>query len=197
MVWLAVRRGAAKQIPARIAEGCRGAEGQCQRCSSLACLHDELTTVGKPFSCLTSNVKSSDHHYRYLITTMSELLALRKAAAKRQAKKRARKSNDAEGLNPQEPAAAAVKAKSKSKSKSKGKGKTVAGPTRRLAASQLKWKPVNTSTVSAMDGGGGMLMLEELEGVGVEWVEEGGGRRATFVVSTSLEGHMERNLMGM
>lgn len=99
---------------------------------------------------------------------MSELLALRKAAAKRQKEKRA-------AAGSKRVAQKGPKAKAISKPKTTTK--------RKVNAADLKWKTVNTSTVSAMDGGGGMLMLEELDGVGVEWVEEGGGRRATFVVS--------------
>ncbi|WVF66002.1 hypothetical protein IAT40_000740 [Kwoniella sp. CBS 6097] len=54
----------------------------------------------------------------------------------------------------------------------------------RLAAESLKWKPVHTSSFSGVDGGGGMMMLEELDDVGIEWEEDDGGRKvARFVAS--------------
>jgi ATP-dependent RNA helicase DDX24/MAK5 len=77
------------------------------------------------------------------------------------------------------------KSQSKAKPKSKGK-KTNAEPTerRRLRADQLQWKAVNTSSLPGMDGGGGMMMLEELDGVAVEWTEDAEGRKtARFMVS--------------
>ncbi|WWC66623.1 uncharacterized protein I206_100526 [Kwoniella pini CBS 10737] len=55
-------------------------------------------------------------------------------------------------------------------------------PRARLAANELKWKTVNTPSFSGIDGGGGMMMLEELDDVDIEWEEGEGGRKvARFV----------------
>ncbi|CAK9785334.1 DEAD-domain-containing protein, partial [Cutaneotrichosporon oleaginosum] len=77
------------------------------------------------------------------------------------------------------------KSRGKDKSTSKSKKRRAeddAQPKKRLRADQLAWRKVNTSSLPGMDAGGGMMMLEELEDVGVEW-EEGpdGGRTARFV----------------
>ncbi|KAL1411908.1 ATP-dependent RNA helicase [Vanrija albida] len=57
-------------------------------------------------------------------------------------------------------------------------------PRRRIKRDDLPWKKVNTSILPGMDDGGGMMMLEELDGVGIEWEEDGrGGRTARFVES--------------
>lgn len=57
---------------------------------------------------------------------------------------------------------------------------------KRLRSDQLPWKEVKTSTLPGLDAGGGMMMLEELDGVGVEWEEQEDGRKvARFVVSSS------------
>ena len=54
---------------------------------------------------------------------------------------------------------------------------------KRLKADSLAWKPVNTSNIVGIDDGGGMMMLEELDDVGVEWEEnETGTKVARFVV---------------
>ncbi|KAK8861716.1 ATP-dependent RNA helicase MAK5 [Kwoniella newhampshirensis] len=59
-------------------------------------------------------------------------------------------------------------------------------PKVRLSANTLKWKPVKTSSFSGIDGGGGMMMLEELEDVGIEWDEDEGGRKtAKFIAAES------------
>jgi len=81
------------------------------------------------------------------------------------------------------------KAATKDKSSSKTKGKAVAaGEKRRLRADELPWQTVNTSTLPGMDGGGGMMMLEELDGVGVEWIEdEAGHKTARFTVSVDIQ----------
>lgn len=62
---------------------------------------------------------------------------------------------------------------------------------KRLRADELNWMSVNTSSLPGMDAGGGMMMLEELDGVGVEW-EDGpdGGRTARFIVCL-LEGRAD------
>lgn len=53
----------------------------------------------------------------------------------------------------------------------------------RLKAEALKWRAIETSG-AMLDEGGGMMMLEEVDGVGVEWEEDGdGGRKAVLVVS--------------
>lgn len=74
------------------------------------------------------------------------------------------------------------------KSKLSGENKVVKTQ-KRLRADQLDWRSVATSSLPGMDAGGGMMMLEELDGVGVEW-EDGpdGGRTARFVVSTPVWG---------
>ena len=54
---------------------------------------------------------------------------------------------------------------------------------KRIKTDSLAWKPVNTSNIVGIDEGGGMMMLEELEDVGVEWEEgETGTKVARFVV---------------
>ncbi|OCF44081.1 ATP-dependent RNA helicase MAK5 [Kwoniella heveanensis CBS 569] len=58
----------------------------------------------------------------------------------------------------------------------------------RLAAESLKWKPVHTSSFSGVDGGGGMMMLEELEDVGIEWEEDVGGRKVARFVASETKG---------
>ena len=52
-----------------------------------------------------------------------------------------------------------------------------------LSAENLQWRPVKAFSFPGMDDGGGMMMLEELDDVGVEWVEDELGRKvAHFVV---------------
>lgn len=54
----------------------------------------------------------------------------------------------------------------------------------RLTADSLKWRTLNPATFSGFDDGGGMMMLEELDDVAVEWeMAEGGMKVARFVVS--------------
>ena len=54
----------------------------------------------------------------------------------------------------------------------------------KLSADALPWKSVKTASFSGVDGGGGMMMLEELDDVDVEWEEHDDGRKtARFVVS--------------
>ena len=57
----------------------------------------------------------------------------------------------------------------------------------------LKWKAVKAGPVGGFDEGGGMMMLEELDDVGVEW-EEGmnGQKTAKFVVSSIHSSSMQR-----
>ncbi|KAK6905469.1 hypothetical protein I203_106298 [Kwoniella mangroviensis CBS 8507] len=83
---------------------------------------------------------------------------------------------------------ASTKMKSKGKSKSShslgSPSSTKPRPRARLAPNELKWKAVNTSPFSGIDGGGGMMMLEELDDVDIEWDEgEGGSRVARFVAT--------------
>lgn len=53
----------------------------------------------------------------------------------------------------------------------------------RVHADALKWKSVKTASFGGMDEGGGMMMLEELDGVGIEWEEDQNGSKvARFVV---------------
>ncbi|KAK4688530.1 ATP-dependent RNA helicase DDX24/MAK5, partial [Tremellales sp. Uapishka_1] len=69
-------------------------------------------------------------------------------------------------------------------SASKKRKSTVSKATKRsrLTADSLQWKTVKTSTLPGMDDGGGMMMLEELDGVGVEWEEgEGGSKLARYI----------------
>ncbi|WWD16361.1 hypothetical protein CI109_100787 [Kwoniella shandongensis] len=59
----------------------------------------------------------------------------------------------------------------------------------RLSANSLQWKPVKTSSFSGIDGGGGMMMLEELDFVGIEWDEDEGGRKtARFIAAEGKKG---------
>ena len=52
---------------------------------------------------------------------------------------------------------------------------------------QLKWRSIKTSVFAGMDEGGGMMMLEELDDVDVDWQEDEEGRKvARFVVSWVL-----------
>ena len=54
----------------------------------------------------------------------------------------------------------------------------------RLTVDTLRWQPVKATGFSGMDEGGGMMMLEELDDVLVEWDEDESGRKvARFVVS--------------
>jgi ATP-dependent RNA helicase DDX24/MAK5 len=54
----------------------------------------------------------------------------------------------------------------------------------RLTAESLKWRTINPGSFSGFDDGGGMMMLEELDDVAVEWeTAEGGMKVARFVVS--------------
>lgn len=56
----------------------------------------------------------------------------------------------------------------------------------RVNADSLKWKAVKTASFAGMDEGGGMMMLEELDGVDVEWEQDDNGSKiARFVVSDS------------
>lgn len=64
---------------------------------------------------------------------------------------------------------------------------TAKSPRERLAADSLQWKAVkNTASFAGIDEGGGMMMLEELDDVGVEWTEENGAKIAKFVVSRCI-----------
>lgn len=52
-----------------------------------------------------------------------------------------------------------------------------------VASDSLKWKPVKTAPVAGFDEGGGMMMLEELDDVDVEWEEGMNGQKvAKFIV---------------
>lgn len=109
-------------------------------------------------------------------TTKPKLSAVRKDARKRL--KALKKSG---GLK----AKSATKATKRS-AEDNEEGKSVQPPPKkkRLRADQLKWKEVKTSALPAMDAGGGMMMLEELDGVGIEWEQQEDGRKvARFVVS--------------
>ncbi|ORX35309.1 P-loop containing nucleoside triphosphate hydrolase protein [Kockovaella imperatae] len=53
----------------------------------------------------------------------------------------------------------------------------------RLDAEDLQWKPVQMPSFAGMDGGGGMMMLEELDGVDVTWEEDLAGRKIARFVS--------------
>lgn len=54
----------------------------------------------------------------------------------------------------------------------------------RLTAESLQWRTLKPASFSGFDDGGGMMMLEELDDVGVEWeTAEGGMKVARFVVS--------------
>lgn len=67
-------------------------------------------------------------------------------------------------------------------------------PKKYVTADTLTWKPVKTSSFSGIDGGGGMMMLEELEDVGIEWEETDGGRKiAKFVEVESKTSKGKKN----
>lgn len=52
-----------------------------------------------------------------------------------------------------------------------------------VASDSLKWKPVKGASVAGFDEGGGMMMLEELDNVAVEWEEGLNGQKvAKFIV---------------
>ncbi|ODN77156.1 ATP-dependent RNA helicase MAK5 [Cryptococcus amylolentus CBS 6039] len=74
--------------------------------------------------------------------------------------------------------------KVKSKAKAGASTTEVKVPTKGqyIPSKSLSWKPVKTSAFSGMDAGGGMMMLEELEDVGIEWEEAQGGQKvAKFI----------------
>jgi ATP-dependent RNA helicase DDX24/MAK5 len=74
-------------------------------------------------------------------------------------------------------------------SKESSASSKVAAPRERLAANSLKWKSVkNTASFAGIDEGGGMMMLEELDDVGVEWQEESGAKIARFVAVEPKKG---------
>lgn len=106
-----------------------------------------------------------------------------------------------------------LKAKSKSnssssrpKSKSKSSRSTTdtispSEPTakrqrQRLAADSLRWKALNTGSFAGVDAGGGMMMLEELEGVGVEWEEDDKGRKVARFVVSERPRHVAVDILG-
>jgi ATP-dependent RNA helicase DDX24/MAK5 len=65
----------------------------------------------------------------------------------------------------------------------------------RLPTNDLKWRKVETAreAFAGMDEGGGMMMLEELDDVDVEWEEDGrGGKVARFVVCYLMVYHYYR-----
>ena len=70
---------------------------------------------------------------------------------------------------------------------SKGVASSVEAPKKEyLSADALQWKKVkNTASFAGIDEGGGMMMLEELDDVGIEWQEENGNKIAKFVVRGS------------
>jgi hypothetical protein len=63
-------------------------------------------------------------------------------------------------------------------------------PRVRVAQDSLRWNPVSTNGVmGGLDDTGGMMMLEELDGVDVEWeTGVGGSKTARFMVSGELYG---------
>ncbi|KAI9632805.1 P-loop containing nucleoside triphosphate hydrolase protein [Dioszegia hungarica] len=59
----------------------------------------------------------------------------------------------------------------------------------RLTAESLQWRTLNPASFSGFDDGGGMMMLEELDDVGVEWeTAEGGMKVARFVAAEGKKG---------
>lgn len=151
-------------------------------------------------------VSINPSHTTHTMADKKAIISLARAAKARQAarriaaKKRAAKMADTTedlvelelGFDDDDEAGAGAGGKRKravpKKSASAG-GKKGVEKRKRLRADELKWKTVNTSSLPGMDAGGGMMMLEELEGVGVEW-EDGpdGGRTARFVVSPDVGG---------
>ena len=87
------------------------------------------------------------------------------------------------------PKRSSKKLKLKRDSKTSPSSSKVAAPRERLAANSLKWKTVkNTASFAGIDEGGGMMMLEELDDVGVEWQEESGAKIARFVAVEPKKG---------
>ncbi|WWC58365.1 uncharacterized protein I303_100905 [Kwoniella dejecticola CBS 10117] len=87
--------------------------------------------------------------------------------------------------------ASSSKMKRRNKSSSSHSQASGSKPRQRLAPNELKWKTVNTPSFSGIDGGGGMMMLEELDDVDIEWEEAENGRKvARFVAKeeTSRKG---------
>ncbi|WVR03687.1 hypothetical protein IAU60_000682 [Kwoniella sp. DSM 27419] len=80
--------------------------------------------------------------------------------------------------------------KSKLKRKQKSSSTAVVPRSRaRLTQDELRWKPVHISSFAGIDGGGGMMMLEELDDVGIEWEEDQSGRKtAKFVAAQAKKG---------
>ncbi|EIW66497.1 hypothetical protein TREMEDRAFT_65359 [Tremella mesenterica DSM 1558] len=67
-----------------------------------------------------------------------------------------------------------------------------AGPSSALSTlpvDALPWKTIKTTSFSGLDAGGGMMMLEELDDVAVEWVQdEGGAKKARFIPAPNSKG---------
>lgn len=59
----------------------------------------------------------------------------------------------------------------------------------RLTTESLQWRSVKASAFPGMDEGGGMMMLEELDDVDIEWEEDKEGRKvARFIVGYAIFG---------
>lgn len=86
---------------------------------------------------------------------------------------------------------AQISKRPKQKKRSKASSSAVAelkptAPKERIPTSDLKWRTVkNTASFAGIDEGGGMMMLEELDDVGIEWQEQSGAKIAKFVASAS------------
>jgi leucyl aminopeptidase (aminopeptidase T) len=115
--------------------------------------------------------------------SQAKVMAARKRIKARAKAAKAAAAGEAEGSDKPEVTKSPKSAKAKAV---KAKATKATPARRRIRADELPWKTVNTSTLPGMDGGGGMMMLEELDGVGVEWTEDAEGRKtARFTVSLS------------
>ncbi|BEJ10856.1 hypothetical protein CspHIS471_0102780 [Cutaneotrichosporon sp. HIS471] len=118
-----------------------------------------------------------------MVSDKKGLMALAKAAKARQAARRIASkkrlvADTTEDLVELELDSPKPKPKPKAKKRESGGER----PKKRLRADELRWTTVNMSSLPGMDAGGGMMMLEEIEGVAVEWEDDvKGGRTAKFV----------------
>ncbi|WVO14692.1 hypothetical protein L204_102330 [Cryptococcus depauperatus] len=62
-----------------------------------------------------------------------------------------------------------------------------------ISADTLSWKPIKTSSFLGIDAGGGMMMLEELEDVGIEWDEQDDGRKIAKFVEIKRKNKQKEN----
>lgn len=74
-------------------------------------------------------------------------------------------------------------AKASASSSSVGSSAPPASKKVRLSADDLRWKSIKATSFAGVDEGGGMMMLEELDDVDVQWEETAAGTKvARFMV---------------